>query len=175
MEEIALDDEVLTLTLAAIAPEACCPVCATPSPRLHSHYHRQATARPWGSLTVRLSLWVRRFRCGTSTCPRRIVTERLPHLLGPDARRTIRAQEVMRAIALALGGEGGARLTTHLREWQNITLPDAADQVPPVRRSQHEQAARQAGRRQRRERYDQVRALHAQGLSQLRIARQLRM
>jgi len=64
---------------------------------------------------LRLILRVRRFRCPVPDCPRRIFTERVPHLLRPYARRTRRAQEVVRAIALALGGEAGARLLARLR------------------------------------------------------------
>ena len=220
----------------------------------------------------------------------------MPHLLQPSARRTTRAQKVVRAIALALGGEAGTRLSVHLRQhlsaatlrrlirrstvptvsspciigvdgfalrrgqrygtliadverhqipdllpdrtatslaawlrqypgieivsrdrspayargisegapqaqqladrwhilrtlrevgerlldahraqWQGISLPEATDRMPPVRRSQHERVARAAGRRQREERFAEVRALHAKGTSLLQIARQLRM
>lgn len=296
LEQMEVHGEVLTLTLAALAPLACCPLCATPSSRMHSRYGRQATDLPWGSLTVRLLLCVRRFRCSVTDCPRRVFIERLPHLLRPYARRTTRAQQVVGAIALALGGEAGARLVvrlclplsastlrrvvrattvapavpprvigvddfalcrrhrygtviadleqhkildllpdrtaatlaawlrqqpqleivsrdrsteyargitqgapqaqqvadcwhilrslreagerlldTHRAQWQDITLPEPTASVPPVRRSRHEQTARQAGRCQREERYAHVRVLAAQGLSQLQIAQRLHM
>jgi transposase len=115
VEALDADDEALTVTLTASAPVACCPLCATPTTRVHSHYQRQPTDLPWGSLMLRLILRVRRFRCPVRDCPRRIFTERLPHLLRPYARRTARAQEVVRAIALALGGEAGERLIARLR------------------------------------------------------------
>ena len=70
---------------------------------------------------------------------------------------------------------GERLLDAHRAQWQDIVLPDPTDRVPSGRRSRHEQIARQAGHRQRQERYAQVRALHAQGTSQLQIARQLRM
>ncbi len=66
-------------------------------------------------------------------------------------------------------------LDAHRAQWQDITLPEAMDRVPPVRRSQHEQVARQARREQRQERYAAVRALHAQGMPLLQIARHLQM
>jgi len=296
VENLEAGGEVLMITLTPIAPLARCPVCATPSSRIHSRYRRRAADLPWGTVNLHLLLRVRRFHCPVRDCPRRIFTERLPHLLRPYARRTARAQEMARAIALVLGGEGGTRLLARLHlslsaatlrrlirggavpppafprimgvddfalrrrhrygtviadleehklidllpdrtaatlanwlrqyprieivsrdrspeyargisegapqavqvadrwhvlrnvreagerlldaqraQWQDIALPDLADRVSTVRRSHHEQAAQQAGHRQRQERYAQVRALHAQGLSQLRIARQLRM
>ena len=66
-------------------------------------------------------------------------------------------------------------LDAHRAQWQDITVPEAMDHVPPVRRSQHEQVARQARREQRQERYAAVRALHAQGMPLLQIARHLQM
>jgi Transposase len=46
---------------------------------------------------------------------RRIFTERLPALVGVDARNIHRLVAALQAIGLALGGQAGARLTTHLR------------------------------------------------------------
>ncbi len=296
VEAMDADGEVLTITLTATAPVACCPLCATPSSRVHSQYQRHPTDLPWGSFILRLVLCARRFRCPVRDCPRRIFTERLPHLLRPYARRTARAQDIVHAIALALGGEAGARLIArlHLRlsastlrrlirrletpvatpprvigvddfalrrrqrygtviadleehkiidllpdrtaptlatwlrqqpqieivsrdrateyargitegapqavqvadrwhvlrnlreaaervldahraQWQDITLPEEMDRVPPVHRSRHEHMARQARQEQRRERYATVRALYAQGMPLLQIARCLQM
>jgi transposase len=115
VDEMEARGDVLTLTLTAVAPMAWCPVCSTLSSRVHSRYRRRAADLPWGASTVRLTLCVRRFRCGRSECPRRIFTERLPQLLHPYARRTSRAQEVLCAVARALGGEAGARLAARLR------------------------------------------------------------
>jgi len=65
-------------------------------------------------------------------------------------------------------------LDTQRTHWQDIMLPEVTDRVPPVRRSCYEHAARQARRAQRRERYEEVRALYVQGIPLLQIARQLR-
>lgn len=89
----------------------------------------------------------------------------------PQARQVADRWHVLRNLR-----EAGERLLdAHRAQWRDIALPDPTDRVPPVRRSRYEQASRQAGRRQREERYAEVRALHAQGLSLLGIARQLRM
>ena len=72
---------------------------------------------------LRLRLHVRRFRCLTPTCRRRIFTERLPALLRPSARATQRLEAACHALVLAAGGEGGALLSTYLG------LPTSPDQL----------------------------------------------
>jgi transposase len=69
---------------------------------------------PWQGLPVRLALRTRRWVCPDAACARRIFTERLPGVVAPSARRTMRLQVVVEAIALALGGEGGARILAAL-------------------------------------------------------------
>jgi len=63
---------------------------------------------------VRLDVQLRRFYCRTPDCARRTFTERVPTVVAPYARRTTRLSAAVEAIALALGGEGGARLLTTL-------------------------------------------------------------
>jgi transposase len=76
---------------------------------------------------------VRKFFCDTAGCSRRIFTERLPTTAAPYARRTKRATDALRVIALALGGAAGTRLaaslglcasaTTLLHAIRSATLP----------------------------------------------------
>jgi hypothetical protein len=63
---------------------------------------------------VRFILHVRKFFCQILTCPQRIFTERLPGVVEPLARKTVRLHEVLRLIAFAVGGEAGARLSERL-------------------------------------------------------------
>jgi hypothetical protein len=72
---------------------------------------------------------VRRFYCRNAACTRRTFAERLPELLGPDARRTLRLAEAQGRVGVALGGEGGARLLQHL------SMPASADTVLRLVRS----------------------------------------
>jgi transposase len=92
----------------------CCPDCEQPSSRVHSWYRRTVADLPWQGLPVRLVLRTRRWVCLNATCSRRIFTERLPGVIAPYARRTARLTMVVEAIALALGGEGGARILAAL-------------------------------------------------------------
>jgi transposase len=48
------------------------------------------------------------------TCPRRIFTERLAAFVASHARRSHGLRAALRRVALAIGGEGGARLATAL-------------------------------------------------------------
>jgi len=61
-----------------------------------------------------VQLTVRKFFCKIASCVRRIFAERLPELVAPYARRSARLSLVIRLVGLALGGQGGARLTNRL-------------------------------------------------------------
>jgi hypothetical protein len=61
---------------------------------------------------VRLHLHVRRLRCPVPRCRRRVFAERLPTLVAPRGRRTMRLHAVLGLAAL--GGEAGARVVDRL-------------------------------------------------------------
>jgi transposase len=110
-----LHDDTLTVHLQASASAAACPQCHQPAARIHSHYTRTAADLPWAGAAVRLVLHARKFFCTNAPCAQRIFAERLPTVVAPRARTTLRLHEVLRAIAFALGGEAGARLCGRLR------------------------------------------------------------
>jgi hypothetical protein len=68
-------------------------VCATPSGRIHSRYTRTVTDLPWATSEITLSLYVRKVFYDVPTCSRRIFTERLPTILPPLARCTLRSSQ----------------------------------------------------------------------------------
>ncbi len=114
LEGVLYDDQTLCLAVRSTALTALCPLCQQPATRVHSHYVRRPADLPWGGHAVRFVLHVRKFFCPTATCPRRIFTERLPEVVAPSARTTVRLTALLRAIAFALGGEAGARLAHHV-------------------------------------------------------------
>lgn len=59
---------------------------------------------------VQLQLRVRRFRCLNPQCSQQTFAERLPDLVVPTARRTIRLTVLLGVYAIESGGEPGARL-----------------------------------------------------------------
>ncbi len=105
----------LTITVAAEASLAVCPLCQARSQRVHSGYTRTVLDLRWGVRTVTLVLQVRRFFCDVRDCLRKIFTERLPTIVAPSARRTIRLRHELEALAFELGGEAGARTARQLR------------------------------------------------------------
>jgi hypothetical protein len=111
LEQVAPTQHGITLTLTAGAPTATCPLCGTPSASVHSSYLRHPVDLPWADAAVQLRLSVRKFFCREPNCPRRIFTERQAGFLAPHARRTIRLERVLAAIALALGAQAGSRLS----------------------------------------------------------------
>lgn len=114
IENIAIDAETVSLSVASTCSSAACPARENPSGRLHSHYLRTLYDLPWGGRSVRPSLKVRRFRCSEACCPPRIFAERFPSVVEPYARKTVRLQEILLLVGFALGGEAGARLVERL-------------------------------------------------------------
>jgi transposase len=62
---------------------------------------------------VTLKVRARRFFCDESSCERKIFCERLPEVAA-RARKTVRLEEALLAIALELGGRAGARVAEEL-------------------------------------------------------------
>jgi transposase len=104
----------ITLFVSSTQAEARCPACNVPARHVHSRYTRTLADLPWSGSRVTWRLRVRKLFCRNRQCPRRIFTERLPGLVAPWARRTLRLTERLLAIGLALGGAAGVRLSQSL-------------------------------------------------------------
>ncbi|MDQ2903741.1 MAG: ISL3 family transposase [Chloroflexota bacterium] len=96
-----------------------CPECHQLSTRIHGAYQRTVADLPCAGRDVMLLFTVRKFVCGTSTCPQRIFTERLPELVESYARMTTRLLALVQTIGLVAGGQCGTRLAERL----GITMP----------------------------------------------------
>jgi transposase len=104
---------LITLLIVSTQAAARCPTCKTPARHVHSRYTRTLADLPWSGYRVTWRLRVRKFFCRHPTCPRHIFTERLPGLVTPWARRTLRLATRLLAIGVALGGAAGVRLSRH--------------------------------------------------------------
>ena len=119
--------------------DASCPVCDVRSARVHSHYWRSLGDVPCLGRQLVLLVRIRRFRCVNSVCRQRTFAERPDVIAQPRARHTDRLRTLHHSVALALGGNAGARLagrmavpvgaTTLLRRIRQA-VPDP---VPEVR------------------------------------------
>jgi len=100
----------LVIGIACDTPSMPCPECQQPSFRIHGHYQRLVADLPCAGRNVILALTLRKFVCGTPTCPHKIFTERLPGLVESYARMTSRLIALIQAIGLVAGGQKGTRL-----------------------------------------------------------------
>ena len=114
IEVIHPEGECITIVLRTCRSSVPCPDCGELTEHIHSWYQRSFTDLPWQGLAVRFRLRTRRWRCPNPGCMRQIFTERLPGVVAPFARRTVRLTDVVDAIAFALGGEAGARVLATL-------------------------------------------------------------
>ncbi|MBP2297070.1 transposase [Azospirillum rugosum] len=135
VDRVSVEADRVAVTAHVRAAKAVCPLCHRPSVRVHSRYTRQLGDLPWQGRVGELHLQVRRFRCATAGCPRRIFAECLPAVAAPRVRRTRRLAEAQRANALSAGGNPGARLSTRLAMPVNgdtlLRLVRAADRPAP--------------------------------------------
>jgi transposase len=104
------DEQSILAVVATTSSEALCPLCQCRSESVHSRYVRCVADLPWAGWAVRLELHVRRFFCQNKECVRQIFTERLPSVVAPYARCTLRLCDLFTLIGFALGGEAGKRL-----------------------------------------------------------------
>jgi transposase len=101
----------IILLISSTQAKARCPACDVPARHIHSHYTRTLADLPWSGYGITWRLRVRKLFCRNPVCSRRIFTERLPGLVAPWARRTLRLAARLLAMGLALGGAAGVRLS----------------------------------------------------------------
>jgi transposase len=114
VEDVLIEDQVLTLLITSTLPEMPCPDCRQPSSRVHSRYTRTLADLPCQERAVRLLIQVRRFFCDGPACTRKTFAEAFDGVAPKYARRTSRQAESLRSIAYALGGRAGARQVKRL-------------------------------------------------------------
>ena len=108
------DEKGMTVVVTPVRPEAKCPVRSQASRGIHSRYRRSLADLPCAGVPMHLRLEVRKFFCLNQSCHRRVFAQRLPGVVGPSGRRTLRLANEQRQIGLELGGEAGARVARHL-------------------------------------------------------------
>ena len=72
VESVAQLDDSIFVTARAGIQVASCPLCGSPSRRVHSWYVREVSDLPCSGRSVRLRVVIRRYRCDAQHCRRRI-------------------------------------------------------------------------------------------------------
>lgn len=114
VNEIRENAELVEIAATSIQKTASCPSCHKNTNRVHSYYIRTPADLPLSDRKVRLLLTVKRYRCRNAGCEKSTFVESLPNLVAKSARRTKRLDIELEAIAYALGGQAGSRLTAKL-------------------------------------------------------------
>ncbi|MFJ4887991.1 ISL3 family transposase [Streptomyces sp. NPDC088731] len=116
-----MEVEAVTATFGTVevvargrAGGASCPDCGRSSGRVHDRYQRRLRDLPLADQGFVIRLTVRRFICGSASCPRRTFTEPFSRLTVPHSRFTTRLNRALERVGLALAGRAGARLAAQL-------------------------------------------------------------
>jgi transposase len=110
---VSLDDSI-TIVVRSFQPTADCPLCEQPSSSLKTRYLRRLDDLPWHDVPIRIELHARKFRCRNELCPRKVFCERLPQVVAPFARHTLRLAQALELLAFALGARAAARTAAGL-------------------------------------------------------------
>jgi hypothetical protein len=115
IEAVTAEPDRLLIIARPTARDAACPACGRRSEQVHSRYDRHLMDLASYGRTVHLRVQVRRFRCATIICPRRIFGGSLADSVAPrTARRTARLESVVHHLGIALGGRPAANLARRL-------------------------------------------------------------
>lgn len=106
--------EAVLVRVASLRTSSLCPVCATPSPSIHSHSRRHPMDLPCVGRPIRVLLTVKKCFCRVPSCPRNIFTERIPAFIAPSSRLTTRLRTAVQDMGFASCGKGGERLSSKL-------------------------------------------------------------
>ena len=106
--------DLVIFTVRSAAVAATCPLCGSPSRRIHSRYTRQVADLPCAGRAVRLVVISWPFTCEVRHCRREIFAERFGDLLPVRARRTARLECIVHYLGLALGGRPAASFAKRL-------------------------------------------------------------
>jgi transposase len=110
IEKISFCSNEVRLVVKTRLLKSPCPSCGWQSDKAHSRYRRHLADLPWEGVAVKLILSVRKFFCLNPECRQKIFCERLPGVAAPFARQTLRLNELITTLGLAMGGRPGTRI-----------------------------------------------------------------
>src|SRR5919106_2344770 len=110
IEKISFCSDEVRLVVKTRRLKSPCPSCGCQSDKAHSRYRRHLADLPWEGVAVKLILLARKLFCLNPDCRRRIFCERLPELAAPYAHKTLRFNQLLTKLGVALGGRPGVRM-----------------------------------------------------------------
>ena len=115
VESVSASADSIFLAARSKAGMALCPLCGSPSHRIHSQYTRQVADLPCAGRQISLRVIARRFVCEVQHCRRRIFAERFgDDVLPVRSRRTARLEHIVHHLGVALGGRPAASFAKRL-------------------------------------------------------------
>lgn len=102
--------DALIIGLLATDSVGTCPLCQTPTSRVHSFYQRTLADLPMSGKRIKLLVRLRKFFCPLISCPRKVFAQTCNLVFKPYARRLLRADQQIQNIGLQTGAKPGARL-----------------------------------------------------------------
>lgn len=136
VEDVADGGDVVLVTARTREDSVPCPVCGTPTAKVHGYHGRTVTDVPVDARQVVVHLRVRRLVCPVPGCRRQTFREQIPGLLERHQRRTVRLAAQISQVARELCGRAAARLagllavpvsrSTALRHLRRLPLPHQA-------------------------------------------------
>ncbi|MEV2242806.1 ISL3 family transposase [Micromonospora sp. NPDC049891] len=114
LEAVVVRGITVRIDAATQTVRASCGVCGAWSTTVHGRYVRRLADVRLGGHEVLVALTVRRFACVNAQCRRQTFVEQVPGLTRRHARHTVLATGDLQAVAAALGGRPGSRLTHRL-------------------------------------------------------------
>lgn len=110
IEDVTDGGDMVAITARTREDAVPCPVCETPTAKVHGYHGRTVADVPVDARQVVVRLRVRRLVCPVLGCRRQTFREQIPELLERHQRRTVRLAEQISEVARELCGRATARL-----------------------------------------------------------------
>ncbi|SEO20463.1 Transposase [bacterium A37T11] len=111
-ETIDSEPGVLYVHTSVYQKDSACPICGKRSNRIHSRYTRTLLDLPISGNIAKVKLKARKYFCDNAVCSRKVFTERFDCEIRPYYRRMVRSNDLLTRIALELGGNRGAVISS---------------------------------------------------------------
>lgn len=108
---VSLVEGQLTIEASSCQSASTCPSCGCLGERRHSRYTRIFCDLPTSGYTVKVLMLSGKYFCDNPDCTQKVFTERFTKEIYPYHRRFNRCTELLRSLALELGGNKGSAIS----------------------------------------------------------------